>query len=673
MKTNLDWLNTYLDAPVTRDEAVALLTQAGFPDDGSEMNPLTAGGEVEAIDFEVTSNRGDCLSHIGLAREVAAVGQRGLKTPGLDEPAETDGQAGDFITIDNQAPDVCPLYTARVIRGVKVGPSPDWLVERLESIGQRSINNVVDITNFVLHEFGQPLHAFDLNKINGRTIVVRRATQDEAFVTLDGNAHKLSPGNLVIADRDVPVALAGVMGGLDSEVTESTTDVLLESAIFEALCVRTTSRKLKIASDSSFRFERGIDPTRVEAGSLRALQLILDLAGGTAAAGVVEAGPSLQAPATLTLRPKRCRALMGVEMADEQIVGYLNALGLNASLNGEAIDCTPPAYRMDLKREIDLIEEVARMHGLANIDVQDKIHIRAKHPQKSVEARDTLRRVLVAHGYHETITPSFLNPDSAKPFVAGSRELMSAFGQRRVDDALRPSVTPSLLECRKLNQDRGVDGVKLFEVASVWGRQDGQPHELEVVSLLSDAADATDALRGMKGAVLELAEALGATVSFKPAEDARYAAAATVMIDGQDHGRLGLLAEALQGQFGLQTPIAAAEIALKPLLAGYPAVPSVGGLARFPGIERDLSIVVDEAVAWASVEQAVRSVEPALLESLAFVGVYRGKPIAKGQKSVSLRMIFRDPERTLTHDEVDPQVAAVVSALTEQLQAELRR
>lgn len=675
MKVSLNWLNSYLDRPIDADGAAELLGEQGFP---VEEREDVADGDV-ALNVEVTSNRGDCLSHVGIAREVAAGSGRQLRPPTFDLPEVDMNPATSLTSVVNKAPDLCPVYTARVIRGVSVAPSPDWLRQRLEAIGLRPVNNVVDITNFVLHEMGQPLHAFDMARLDERRIVVRRAEQGEAFTAIDGTKHTLRSDMLVIADAARPVAVAGVMGGIDSEVTDTTTDILLESARFAQLSVRRTSRALKLASDSSYRFERGVDPAGVEAASRRAAQLIVELAGGRLAEGVIRVGEDEPAPhtRTATMRIARCNALLGVDLSAQQQADCLDRLHLNPTVDEAAgtITCAVPTFRLDLEREVDLIEEVARLTGLGNIPTTQRIHIVARPPQTEATARQRLAEVLVAHGYHETITFSFISEKHGKPFLpTGAGAVTISDERRKAEPMLRPSVLPSLLACRKTNQDVGNAHVRLFETASVWHERDGEKVEQRMLGLLCDADDAQDALRGVRGAIVEAAERLAGDVKLqvKPSDDARHDAGASVTIDDEMLGSFGLLSAKLQALFDLQTPVVVAELNVERLLGRYPVTRQVGDLPRFPGIERDLSVVVEEDVPWEAIERAVHATSPAMLESLAFTGIYRGKPIEKGRKSVTFRMTYRDPAGTLRHDQVDPQMHAVVKALKHELGAELR-
>ncbi len=678
MKTSLARLNSYLDKPMTAEQAEPLLTGVGFPFDGCDALTLSTGATDVLMDVEVTSNRGDCLSHLGLAREAAAAGGGTLCPPDIKLPEASGEPVTDLTSVECSEPDLCPLYTARVITGVKIGPSPKWLVERVEGAGLRSVNNVVDITNFVLLELGQPLHAFDLNKLDGRRIIVRRAKAGEQFTAIDGTKHELNERMLVIADACQPVAIAGVMGGLDSEVTEQTTDILLESAIFEPLSVRSTSRALKLASDSSFRFERGVDPLGVDRASRRAAQLIVELAGGTLADGVIRVGHDDPAPAKVTMRISRCQALLGIDLSAKQIGESLNRLGLNPQADGDTITCTIPTFRLDLKREVDLIEEVGRLYGYDNVEIHARLELEVRPEQASVLARQELGRVLVAHGYHETITPSLLTGEQAQAFCPGSLKTMSLAGEtRRKDSVLRPSLLPSLLNCRKHNQDRGNEAVRLFEVAGTWGDSEGKTCEATSLATLTDAPDPHEGFRTARGAIEELIWTLGGedaakTLAFEPVEDDRYQPAAKVILLGEERGRVGVLSDALQNLFGLQTPVVLAEVDYDPFTANFPPKRTVGYLPRFPGIERDLSIVVDEAVTWRQVEKCVADAAPKMLEDLQFLTIFRGKQIGKGKKSLSLRMRFRNPDATLRHDEVDPQVNAVVEKLKQGVAAELR-
>jgi phenylalanyl-tRNA synthetase beta chain len=677
MKTSLNWLNACLDQPVTVDDVARLLPDVGFPIDSREAIADSANRHDVRMEVEVTSNRGDCLSHVGLAREVAAAAMRTVKLPDCTPPVAVAERADAVVAVSSREQTLCPLYTARVIRGVKVGPSPAWLMDRLAAVGLRSVNNVVDVTNFVLFELGQPLHAFDLNKLRGKAIIVRRATKGEAFTAIDGTRHTLRDDMLVIADKEAPVAIAGVMGGLDSEVSGATTDIVLESAIFEPLCVRRAARALKLKSDSSYRFERGVDPMGVDLASRRAVKLIIELGGGTLCEGVIRIGAGAPTPRAIDMRIDRCNALLGIALPPAQMVDLLNRLGLFAKLNGGVITCVVPTYRLDLEREVDLIEEVARLHGLNQVPQRDRIAMTVRPVQPITLARRRMRETLIAHGYHETISQSFLAPKLGEPFLpAGDEPVAVSHEVRKGEGMLRPSVLPSLLACRKTNQDVGNAAVKLFETASCWSRRQGKIVERVTLSILTDVAGGiSETLRGLAGAIEELNSALGgskAAVSLAPVDSPHHSIAADVKLNGVAIGRIGVLSDPLTKLFDLQTQVVLAELELPSLLALHPPSRQVGALPRFPGIERDLSVVVADEVNWSEIEKQVRETRPAMLEELRFVTTYRGKPIAAGRKSVTFRLVFRDPRATLRHDQVDPQVAAVVDRLKASVGAELR-
>ena len=689
MQTSLNWLNALLDRGVTVEQAQRWLTGNGFPVEMYEQVQTRAGregGDVR-LDVEVTSNRSDCLSHIGLAREVAAGSSaagdaRRLVEPTIEEPKEEGEAVESLASLQHEETAWCPLYTARVITGVKIGPSPDWLVARLEAVGLRSVNNVVDVTNYVLLEEGQPLHAFDLNRLAGRQIVVRRAREKEGFTAIDGSRHELSPGVLVIADEDRAVAVAGVMGGAESEVGEGTTDILLESAMFDPLAVRRAARRLKLSSDSSYRFERGVDPAGVERASRRAAGLILELAGGRLAKGVLRSGEVDDQPRRVTMRVARCNAVLGLELSAPRMVELLSLLGLTPTIEqgdaGEVVACIVPTCRLDLHREVDLIEEVARLHGLDAVEVLGKLEIDARGPQPRVEARRLLGRVLAAHGYHEAITPSFLSGKAAGAMAGGEGTVSLVDDRRKAEPVLRPGPLPSLLACRKANADAGNEGVALFEAASGWSAGDGgEVVERRRLALLQDVAeDAQGAVRALRSTVGELAEALGGSaagrVTVEPVEDERFDAAGRVLVGDRELGILGIIAAKVRDAFEVQASVAGADLDLEALLGLYPPRRGGGALAKFPPIERDLSVIVDEGVAWRELESTTLATRPERLESLVFLGTYRGKPIERGKKSVSFRLRFRDAQRTLRHEEVDPQVAAVVQALEREAGAELR-
>lgn len=684
MIISVQWLNKYLSpADCSPDEVESVLTHAGFP---IEERLDLDGGDVQ-MDVEVTSNRGDALCHVGLAREIAAATGRTLVLPAAPVPegAAVEKETGVSVLVDAN---LCPRFTARVIKGVKVGPSPEWLATALESVGLRPINNVVDVTNFVLMELGQPSHVFDLNELAEHRLVIRHAETGEKLTTLDEHDLKLNQADIVVADAERARSLAGVIGGLDSGVTSATTDVLLEAATWDEATVRASSRRHNIRTDASHRFERTVDPAQIDACADRIAQLIVEVAGGTLVDGAIAVGPALPEAPRVTLRAARCNAILGIELSPERMGELLRGLGFEVEISGGDLSCAvPPHRRHDVKREIDLVEEVARSEGFASIPVHETMPARTAPPQASESALKSLGHALTGMGFFETVTFSFATRQDADLFMPpGLRALAVDENRRKEAPALRPSAVPTLLECRMVNQNGGVEpgAVRLFETSAVFaehdgGAQDGETVENRNVTLLMDAPDAQEGVRAMRGVIDTLVRTLGGeaatlTVESSPPYCAAYRADAfaRVMLNGATLGCFGVLDKKSCKKWAIDVGLVAAELNLDALLNLYPPASKAEALPAFPAIERDLSVVVKEATAWAEIESLTMGAQPALLEGLRFVGVYRGKPLDKGQKSVTFRLKFRDPARTLRHEEVDPQVESVVSALKSGVGAELR-
>lgn len=700
MNISLRWLNRYLQPAVDATEAEAILTAAGFPLES--VTPLESGDTL--LDVEVTSNRGDCLSHVGLAREIAASSKRTLRLPEVHDVHGKHGNqapARQVFALENRVPEACPTFTAQVVRGIKVGPSPRWMVEALEAVGQRSINNVVDITNWLNFEFGQPAHVFDLARLAGSRLVVRWAIEGERLKTLDGKDRILKANEVVVADGERAQSLAGVIGGFDSQVTEATTDIVLEAATWDPVAVRRAARRHRVRTDASHRFERGVDARTVKGAALRGLSLILELTGGELAPGMLVEGRKLEPVAPINFRPSRCNALLGTDILVSEMIGILRALEIEVSQRDEdTLVCTPPAWRSaDLTREVDLIEEVARIRGMDSIPVRDRLPVALRPAQASERARREIAGVLHGLGFYETVTFSFTSPGRATPFLDAGREMVAVDDERRAHEpALRPSLIPSLLACRRANQDGQVavaGGVRLYERAQVFAQAPGglrQTLERTTLTLLMDVAgsgrkrsveDMQSGVRMMRGAVEAVARAVagpGASVSVRPVApsaagwDAATHVALEVSARGSTMplGRMGLVSADVMREYELAAPVVAAELDEPVLLALYPPAASVRPLPAFPAIERDLSPIVRESVRWEQIAALVHEARLEHFEALEFVGGYRGKQVGEGAKSVTLRVRFRAPAQTLRHEDVDPQMAALMEALRSRLGAEFR-
>jgi phenylalanyl-tRNA synthetase beta chain len=682
MRTSVLWINDYLDRPADAAEQAAVLTSAGLPLDGGD----TAENGEPWQEIETTSNRGDCLCHVGMAREIAAVTGRRVKMPRV-ELRTGGGRASDAIKVRNHEHAMCPRYTARVIKGVKVGPSPEWLQRRLVAIGQIPRNNVVDATNFVLFELGQPTHVFDLATLAGGEIHIRRARDGEAFLPLGSDAKevKLTSADLVIADRDRAVALAGVKGGAGASVTDATTDLVLEAATFDVVAVRGASRRHGIASDSSYRFERIVHPAEIDAAADRLAALILEIAGGVLCEGVVADGAPLPAPRTIALRPARARQILGFDIPTTRMVELLDTLGfaprLGHSAEGEIIETTAPARRVDVEREIDLIEELCRLNGLDAVPVSDTIPIRV--PQRSPIERGTrdVKDLLAGMGFIETITHSLVSEKAGEAFLPKGATLLRVEDERAGGEpALRPSVVTSLLRVRRHNEDQGAANLRVFEFASAFHFAGGTHVERPTLALVADApADARDAqgayrlMRGVVERVLALVAPRVARIEFIPSDATAWlSAAARVCVDGRDLGVVGVVDARVLKAHGLEKPTAAAELELRGLLAKYPPENAAKELPAFPAADRDISAIVADAVAYGDIEREIRALGLANLESTAFITTFRGKQIGEGRKSVSLRLVFRKPDGTMKSEEADASVARAIATLREKLGAEIR-
>jgi len=668
MNISLEWLSEYLKGDLDGTTAADALTNGGLP-----VEVIKPFGDDTVIDVEVTSNRGDCLSHIGVARELSALLQRDFIDLKLNlTPSNETVFDAIKVTIENLA--LCPHYTARVLRNVKIGPSPDWMKRRLEAVGIRSINNVVDVTNYVMFEMGQPLHAFDYDKIKSRQIIIREANAGEKLTSIDGHERKLAPGMLVIADPSGPIALAGVMGGLETEVSGTTVNVLLESARFDPLSIRKTARALAMKSDSSYRFERGIDPTLPLHASLRACQLITQTAGGDVLSGAVEGGTGSVQARQLSLRLDQMKRLLGVELPLGAVLAAFTRLRLNPRQDGNVIHVNVPPHRLDLNIEVDLIEEAARVVGYDKIPMRDEISIRLIPEDLKRRSVNKIRETLVAAGYHESVTFSFVS-DALKadymPAEAGASIRVDE-NVRKADAQLRPSILPGLLESVRRNESNGTSGAKLYEIGSVfWRTKNGAIEEHRKVGLVGSSD-----LREVRGAVEAILSALDSTKAIAITPDAHagsdHTACGKILWDGRPVGYIGKIDRSVVDKLSLRETPCAAELELRVLTGGAQHVPQLKPLPKFPSVRRDLSLVVTEATPFDAIDKLVRKVNPAALEEIEYVTTYRGKPLEKGTKSITLTLVFRSPTTTLTSEEVDAAMHAVVEKAKQELKATLR-
>jgi phenylalanyl-tRNA synthetase beta chain len=677
-----NWLADYVQIPGTAADLVSRLLMAGLNHEAT-----TPVGDDEAVELEVTSNRPDCLGHIGVAREAALLFGRPLHVPD-PRPLEGPTLAARSIAVEILAPDICPFYSARVIRGVRVGPSPQWLVNRLRTVGVASVNNVVDVTNYVMLEAGQPLHAFDMARIRGGRITVRRATDGEPFQAINHRAYELSARMCVIADGERPVALAGVMGGADTEITADTTDVLLESAQFAPLPVRAAARGLVLSSPSSYRFERGPDPAMVEWSSRRAAALILEIAGGTLEAGAVEAGRLACTPAVIPLDPARVCEVLGVDVPPERQRQILTGLGFVAA-DHDPNRWRAPTWRRDAWREIDLVEEIARIEGYDRVPEDMPIAALPVEWSPRERAVRVAGGVLVAAGFCEAMTRSVVGAalEAAGSPWGTAEPLAISPALVRGADRLRRTLLPSLLEARAGNVAVGTGDADLFEIARAYlARPAGAPAQSPMEEPLLLGCVAGGGFSRGKGLAAAVVARLGlhepdAGLDYLPFDWELFArgrgAEIVLRRSGTAAHRVGVIGEAAPEQLrrhGLEGPVVLVEMRLDALDFAVEARRPLTRPSDFPAVERDLNLVVAADVPWARVESAIRAAAGSLLDGCRLVQVWEDADrLGAGKKSFLVSVRLRSGAGTLSGDEANRAVEAVVDACRRQAEAELRR
>lgn len=660
MLISWNWLRQYIDLDVTPEELTGRLMMAGL-----NLESIDKAGSDLAIDLEVTSNRPDCLGHIGIAREAAVLLDRELKLPAA-KPVESTGKVSELTRVTIQCPDLCPRYTARVIRGIKVKSSPAWLADRLRTIGQPVINNVVDITNYVLMECGQPLHAFDFNKLVGREIIVRRAKAGEAIAAIDHKTYVLDDSMCVIADAQRAVALGGVMGGADTEVSPGTTELLIESAVFAPLSIRTTSRKLKLKSDSSYRFERGVDPEGIDWASRRCCELILELCGGQLAEGLIDVGSPPPQPSPIVLRLSQIPRVLGIEIPRESVRRILSALGCReTAADAGSITTVPPSWRRDLYREVDLIEEAARIHGYEAIPEDVGVPMTASHKTDQDRVLSKVRSVMTAAGFDEALTTSVVPEKWSAAFSPWTDKppLVAAPPMLKGADQLRRSLVPSLLDARRHNESVGNEVAELFEIAKVYLPRDGSlPHEQWTLAAVSGQG-----FLRLKGVAEALLAGLHSTATVAVADVRQElldpAASAELRVGGKRLGFLGDVSKPALKQFGLKRASAVLELDLGVLLELAVLVPKYAAISDQPAISRDLNLIVDEPLRFSELEATVRAASGEHLERVQYLDTYRDEQKdGAGKKRLLFSLTLRAADRTLTSEEADAAAARVVAA-----------
>ena len=670
MIVSWNWLKEYVDLPMSVDELTERLTLTGLNLEGVE----NVGDDV-AIDLEVTSNRPDCLGHIGVAREISVLWQQTLKKPAA-APSSTTQQIAELTSVTVECPELCPRYTAREIQGIKIGPSPAWLADRLRSLGIAVINNVVDISNYVMFECGQPLHAFDFGKLAGRKIIVRESKPGEKFLAINHQEYELQAGTCVIADAERAVALGGVMGGADSEVSETTTELLIEAADFAPLSVRNTARRLNLHSPSSYRFERGVDPEGVDWASRRCCELILELAGGELAEGVINVGEQAATREQIKLRFTELPRILGIEIPSATVGKILTDLGCEQTHTCDhCVKVIPPSWRADLTREVDLVEEVARIHGYDQIPEDAGVKMVASTRSREDRVLEQVRDVMVATGFCEAMTISAVERDLVERFQPWSQAapLTVSTPVLRRADCLRQTLLPSLLTSRRANEKLSNAVIELFEIANVYLPQSGDlPDQRRMLAITSGSS-----FSELKGVVELLVGTVAPSSRIESVDhDAPLFAAGRgceLTVCGRVLGYLGEVSSAGLEQFELRGSTTVAELDLGVLVEMAVPIRQVKKLSPYPPVGRDLNLVVDERVRWTAVEQIVLDESGELLENIAFQETYRNvERLGAGKKSLLFSIQLRSDEGTLTNEQADAVREKIVAKVGQQLGGELR-
>jgi phenylalanyl-tRNA synthetase beta chain len=691
MLISYNWLRELTGTALTPTELRERLTMVGLA-----IDTIAESEGDSVLDVEVPSNRPDCLSHVGIAREVSVIEGSKVQSP-KSKVFKTEGEAADLAAVEIKDADLCPRYAARIVRGVKIGPSPAWLEKRLGEIGQRPINNVADITNYVLHELGQPLHAFDLAKLAERRIIVRRALAGEKLKTLDGVERALYPEMLVIADAERPVALAGIMGGLDSEISATTTDVLIESAYFDPDSVRRTARKLGMDTEASRRFERGADCENVLNAQARCVELICELAGGVATTDAIDVYPQPVPARRVDLQTARVASLTSLQVALPEMTRILLALGFKAvdTNTNEALSFVVPSWRVDVGVEEDLVEEIARHVGYHKMASELPPSNMSGEYQPSELNRRELRKTLndlgfdeainfsfidAAHDEHFTLIPALVRADQQSAVVTLSNPILE--GATR----MRATLLPGLLESVRHNLNHGRRDVRLLEIGRIFAESaPGQlPIERDALALIAlggaleeGHAQATRELDfyDLKGA-LEAAVAamkLG-PLGFSGAEvkHLREGQAALISLaDGTPIGSAGRLSESIAAAHKLRQAVYLAELDLSALLDSRARPIQYHPLARYPAVVRDVTLLVSREVAFAELVAAADAEHIPDYAGAKLVGTYEGQNIPDDKRAVTLRIEYRSLEGTLRDETVEERHRALVASLVKQFAAEV--
>lgn len=681
MIVSYHWLKELVEITLSPEALAERLTIVGIA-----VDRIGKTGDDVVFELDLTSNRPDCLGHLGVAREVSLVCETELRIPEA-RFEESDPPINDLTSVEIEDLELCPRYTAKLIKGVKIGPSPAWLARRIEAVGQRSVNNVADATNYVLFELGHPTHAFDFHRLVGHRIVVRRARSGETLVTLDGQRRELTPSMLVIADAENPVAMGGVMGGQDSEITEKTSDILLESAYFLPSSIRATSRALGLSTEASYRFERGADFSMAVHAAQRCAQLIQQVAGGEIVRGTIDVNRIPEPPRPITLRRSRIKTLSGLDVSHAQAEKILKALGFQTErlLNRDQWMVMPASYRRDVEIEEDLIEEIARHVGYDRIELTLPPSSGSGHYQPAEEKQRTVRQTLCTLGFHEAISFSFVDGRRAAQFRTEPEAVIRVRNPiiEGVEE-MRTTLLGGLLDAVERNFSHGERDLKLFEFGKCfYSGAAGRTERLMLSAVMTGLRNPLDwqshsALTGfdeLKGVLEVLLDRIGYRQFTLRREEGLYlhpGQSAAIEVNGTVIGVIGQLHPRLLEDQKVKQAVYALEIDFQTLVEQPPEPVRYQPLPRFPSVTRDLSFLVPVDVKYGALVTRIRDLEIDELRDVSLFDVYSGKGIAEGLVSMSINLVFRADSRTLTDEEVDGRIAQIVDRLRRDFHAALR-
>lgn len=695
MNISYTWLKDLVEINLSPQDLARELTRVGLAVEG-----IHEFEDDFVFDIDLTSNRPDCLSHFGVAREVRAIQGSKFKIQDSANNPESEIFNPELVRIEDV--DLCHRFTARIIRNVKIGASPAWLVKRLEAVGERSINNVADITNYVMHELGQPMHSFDFNKLAGNRIVVRRARAGETIKTLDEVERKLDETMLAICDAEKPVAVGGVMGGFDSGITEATTDVLLEVAYFKRENIRRTSRKLNLNTEASYRFERGVDVENLRRASNRATELICELAGGEAGE-FVDVYPTKFVANEIKSNDIKSsvKRLTGLDVEENEILRILNALGIQTKDQSQIANRKPqifisPSWRHDIAIEEDLVEEVARIYGYDKIAEELPPASSAGEYQPNEMRKMHLRQTLANLGFDEAISYSFIDTRNDERFDLIPNFVHENLEKKYVElrDSIiegavrmRPSLLSGLLDAVRTNFNHQRRDVRLFELGKVFSasnKENELPNERELLALVVTGNETLQnkamAVRELdfydaKGALESAADALNLPHLEFAARDARHlrkGQSAEILLDGKPVGTIGLLSDEISAAYKFRQPVFVAEVDLQTLLEADEPDILYRPLPVYPSMQRDVSLLAKRTVSFAEIKKAIETQDFELLRRVEFVDVYEGKGVADDERSITIRLEYRSDERTLLEDEIEAIHAQILLKVEENLGAKQR-